>query len=565
MASADLKDKLIFSLCLSIYTDPVTPRCGHNFCRVCVGRLLDAQNGSGVYTCPECRAEIEDRPSLQRNITLCNVAEHFLSTQPEQEETGIFCTYCIHSPAPAVKSCLMCEASPCSDHLRVHSKSAENVISDPTTAMGGRKTSIHKKILEYYCLQDAACICVSCKLDGESQGPQVEILDEASRIKKEKLGNILEKLILKREEIEKRVLSLQEHRQEVQEKAIGLTERVTAMFSDISRQMEDLEKRVLSEISWQEQEASFTVSDLIQELEIKKDELSMKMRHIEELCNVSDPVTVLQEAYKGDLCDTKDGDNEDRERHDKQVHDVSDLDEGLIPNRLHIGLKRGINFQDSFGISAKINSDDKDIDGFSDDVKGVSQSEIDDEFEELPIKLKSNQRYLDILLDFKTAAHDIDVSHNLKTASWVVIYDHRPETPERFRDCPQVLSSTYFTSGQHYWEVETCDSGAWMVGMSYPSIDRRGRQSYIGNNNKSWCLCGGYSKYSMIHDGKESMLSVRFSCNRFRIYLDYEAGQLSFYELCDPIRHLHTYAATFTEPLHAALCVWCDSWVTIKS
>lgn len=38
---------------------------------------------------------------------------------------------------------------------------------------------------------------------------------------------------------------------------------------------------------------------------------------------------------------------------------------------------------------------------------------------------------------------------------------------------------------------------------------------------------------------------------RFRVYLDYEAGELSFYELCDPIRHLYT----LTEPLHAVLYV----------
>ncbi|MEE6506109.1 hypothetical protein FKM82_007517 [Ascaphus truei] len=39
---------------------------------------------------------------------------------------------------------------------------------------------------------------------------------------------------------------------------------------------------------------SLRVSDLIQQLEIKKDELSRKMLHIEELSNITDPLTVLQ-------------------------------------------------------------------------------------------------------------------------------------------------------------------------------------------------------------------------------------------------------------------------------
>ncbi|XP_075050401.1 E3 ubiquitin/ISG15 ligase TRIM25-like [Mixophyes fleayi] len=299
MASADLRQELDCSICLNIYTDTVTLRCGHNFCRVCIDRVLDTQEGSGVYTCPECRAECQERPALIRNITLCNIVGSFLSTRPDQEVTGIFCTYCIHSPVPAAKSCLHCEASLGDNHLRVHSKSAEHVLSDPTTSLGSRKCSVHKKILEYYCSEDAACICVSCCLIGEHRGHQMESLNEASEKKKEKLRNVLQKLTTKREEAEKRVQRLQERRREDQEKAVGVKETVTALFRDIRRQLDDLEKRVLSEISRQEESVSLSVSDLIQQLEIKKDELSRKMRHIEELCNMSDPVTVLQEPDTG--------------------------------------------------------------------------------------------------------------------------------------------------------------------------------------------------------------------------------------------------------------------------
>ncbi|XP_075071526.1 E3 ubiquitin-protein ligase TRIM8-like [Mixophyes fleayi] len=202
MASADLRDELNCSICLSIYTDPVTLRCGHNFCRVCIDCVLDTQEWSGVYSCPDCRAESQERPALQKNITLCNIAERFLSTEPEQEETGISCTYCIHSPVPAVKSCLMCEASLCVNHLRVHSKAAEHVITEPNNSLRTRKCSIHMKILEYYCTEDAACICVTCCLAGEHVGHKVEQLHEASKKKKEILRNILEKLLSKRADTE---------------------------------------------------------------------------------------------------------------------------------------------------------------------------------------------------------------------------------------------------------------------------------------------------------------------------------------------------------------------------
>ncbi|XP_075066736.1 LOW QUALITY PROTEIN: E3 ubiquitin/ISG15 ligase TRIM25-like [Mixophyes fleayi] len=511
MASADLRQELDCSICLNIYTDPVTLRCGHNFCRVCIDRVLDTQEGSGVYNCPDCRAECQERPALIRSIALCNIVGSFLSTRPDQEETGIFCTYCIHSPVPAAKTCLHFEASLCDNHLRVHSKSAEHVLSDPTTFTVNRKYSIHKEILKYYCTEDAACICVSCNLIGDHRGHKVDMLNVASTIRKDKLRNVLQKLTRKREETEKRVQRLQERRREDQEKAAGVTETVTALFRDIRRQLEALEKRVLSEISRQEESVSRSVSDLIQQLEIKKDELSRKMHHIEELCNMSDPVTVLQEPDIGDLCDT-----DDRERHDDQVHGVGDLDVGLISGKLHT---------------------------LSDIIRGINTGIY-------------VQRATDILLDVNTAGYNIHISDDMKSASWSDIIQSHTEIPERFQYYPQVISTRDFPSGRHYWEVEVSKSGWWGLGMCYPSIDRRGGQSLIGDNSKSWCLYGSCNnQYSVKHDSKEIWLPDNIPCDTVRICLDYEAGQLSFYSLCDPIRHLHTVTATFTEPLHAALWV----------
>ncbi|PIO22762.1 hypothetical protein AB205_0211360 [Aquarana catesbeiana] len=135
---------------LDIYTDPVMLECGHNFCRVCIDRVLDTQGGSGGYSCPDCREKFQDRSALQWNITLRNIVENFLSAQPDQEESEVFCTYCVDYSVPAVRSCLHCEVSLCDKHLRVHKKSPEHVLCDPTLSMESRKCSVHKKILEYY-------------------------------------------------------------------------------------------------------------------------------------------------------------------------------------------------------------------------------------------------------------------------------------------------------------------------------------------------------------------------------------------------------------------------------
>ncbi|XP_066446406.1 E3 ubiquitin-protein ligase TRIM11-like [Eleutherodactylus coqui] len=518
MASAAVRDELLCSICLSTYTDPVMLRCGHTFCRVCIHRVLDTQDEAGVYSCPECREESQERPALMRNLALRNIMENFLITPPTQTEAGIFCTYCVDSPVPAAKSCLMCEASLCEKHLRVHSKSAEHVLCEPSANLGSRKCSVHKELVKYFCTKDAICICVSCSLAGEHWGHRVEMLDEASEKKKERLRNVLQKLITRREETEERVRSLEECRRKTQEKASGEAERVTALCRDIRRQLDDLEKRVLSEISRQEKEESLSLSAVMKKLEIQKDELSRKMRHMEELCNMTDPLTVLQEPDTGDLCDPEDmgghdGGDGNTGGHGEPLHDVDGPDVAVISDTLRTlcdiirGIRRGIYVEDP----------------------------------------------VDILLDVNTAGNYIRISDDQKTATWTQKKQNRPETAERFQ-CNQVMSRRGFSSGQHYWDVDVSRSVWWWVGMCYPSIDRRG-QSYIGDNNKSWCLWMYNNQYSVIHDSKEILLPHIISSDSFRICLDYGAGRLSFYELCDPIRHLHTFTASFTEPLHAVLCV----------
>ncbi|XP_040191637.1 E3 ubiquitin/ISG15 ligase TRIM25-like [Rana temporaria] len=621
MACADLRKELKCSICLDIYRDPVTLKCGHNFCRDCIGRVFGTRVRSGGYSCPECRERFKNRPALGRNTTLRNIVENLLSTHPDQKLSGVFCIYCIHTPVPAVISCLMCEASLCDNHLRVHSKSPEHVLCDLTTSLENRKCSVHKKILEYYCTEDSSCICVSCRLDGEHRGHQVETVDEASEMKKKKLRNVLQKLMTEREEMEKKVQSLQEHRRKVQGKADDETERVIVLFRDLRRRLEDLEKRVLSEISGQAERISVLINNLVEDLEIKKEELSSKMGDIEELCNMTDPLTVLLESDTGDLCDTEDGDNEDRERRDKLLHDGGDLDVAGISHTLHTGLSdimSGLSVEKCTGTEVYPHSTTKGEGPTNDEPsrrcpqtsptiqpsgthvyphsitkgEGPTNDEPSRRCPQPSPTIQPSRRRLqpsptiqhshrqaggpdigavqqtsgvtDILLDARTSGNNLHISDDRKTASYSSSHQNRPKTPERFW-YSQVMSSQSFSSGRHYWEVDVGGSDRCRVGMCYHSIGRRGRQSLIGYNKKSWGLeiRWGDNLYSVKHNSKNILLLSGVSSNRVRIDLDYEAGRISFYDLCNPIRHLHTFNTTFTEPLHAGIGV-CDGCIKIS-
>ncbi|XP_068121855.1 E3 ubiquitin/ISG15 ligase TRIM25-like [Hyperolius riggenbachi] len=591
MASADVTAELRCSICMEIYRDPVTLPCGHNFCRGCITQAWDHQKHLREYKCPECQRLYRKRPELVRNTTLHNICEAFHAMETDQVQTGVFCNYC-DFPVPATKYCLQCETSLCDHHLRKHDRSGGHTLLPPTTDLGNRKCSVHKKILEYYCTEDAACICVSCRLDGEHQGHKVELLDEASEEKKKMLKNALQKLMAETEEAGNKVQSLTERRRKVQENADGEKEKITALFRDLNRQLEDLEKQILSDLSRQASLMMLWFDDIIQELEIKKEELSRKMRHIKELCNMTDPLTVLQESHTGDLCDT-----EDRERHDKQLHDGGDLDVAGISHTLHTGLSNimsGVIVQkhtdtqvypyssteDKVPINATLSRPRPQPTPTAQHTQAYPHSSAEDKVvitdklsrprpQPTPTTQHKQRQargtnigaaqhrsglsvYADILLDVNTANKYLHISADRKTASSAHRSHKRPLTPERFQ-YEQALSSQTYSSGRHYWEVDVGGSHYWTVGMCYPSIARRGDQAGIGYNNKSWGLEGLYFQYLVRYDRIEIRLPDEILSNRIRICLDYEAGQISFYALCDPIRHLHTFTAAFTEPLHAVL------------
>ncbi|XP_040212222.1 E3 ubiquitin-protein ligase TRIM39-like [Rana temporaria] len=514
MATSSLREELSCSICLSLYKEPVSLKCGHNFCRDCIVTVLDTQERKSTsYSCPECREQYTERPPLEKNRKLCNIVDNIRSSHPE-----VFCTYC-NPPVPATKTCLHCEASFCDMHLNNHSKSVHHVLTDPTTSFDGRKCSIHQEILKYYCTEDSACICMSCWVAGEHRGHQVDLLNEASEKKKEKLKDVIEKLNTEKQETEKRIQNLGNHRTGEKGKAADVTKRVTELFRDIRRHLDDVEKRVLIEVSRQKEEISQSVCGLFQKLETMKNELSRKINEVEDLRKISDPLTVLKKEVISDDIIPRSGD----------VRDAGCLDEGMISQMLHRGL---LHFTDSLM-----------------DLKTKRQFTI--------------METSDILLDKKTASNRTFISKNLKSAAGSNKPENKPDDPERFT-VRQVLSTESFSLGRHYWEVDVSGATEWLVGVATQSIERKteGVESFIGYNDKSWGLTQRTGLQAR-HKDSVKKLDSNSSLKTVGIYLDYDEGRLSFYQLCDPIRHLHTFTTTFTEPLYAAFFVFENSIIRI--
>ncbi|XP_024263010.2 zinc-binding protein A33-like [Oncorhynchus tshawytscha] len=68
------EEQFLCSICLDVFTDPVSIPCGHNFCKACISEYW---NTTALCQCPLCKDTFNRRPDLKTNTTLRDVADHF--------------------------------------------------------------------------------------------------------------------------------------------------------------------------------------------------------------------------------------------------------------------------------------------------------------------------------------------------------------------------------------------------------------------------------------------------------------------------------------------------------
>ena len=127
-----------------------------------------------------------------------------MSTAPEikQEFQPVLCDMCLDKPMPALKTCLKCEISMCAQHLQAHLTTPVLLQTHPLTkpitpgglSSGAVRCPEHGKLLEYYCLDDRTCVCVSCSIEDRHRLHNMKTLPSAHKVLVEKLREELKEL-----------------------------------------------------------------------------------------------------------------------------------------------------------------------------------------------------------------------------------------------------------------------------------------------------------------------------------------------------------------------------------
>ncbi|XP_032717568.1 butyrophilin subfamily 1 member A1-like isoform X1 [Lontra canadensis] len=182
-------------------------------------------------------------------------------------------------------------------------------------------------------------------------------------------------------------------------------------------------------------------------------------------------------------------------------------------------------------------------------------------------EFSSKEKLLEELRWKKATVHAVDVTLDPDTAHphlflyedsrSVRLEDSRqelPEKPERFDSWPCVLGRETFTSGQHFWEVEVGDRADWAVGVCRENVVKKGFDPMTPEN--------GFWAVELYGNGYWALTPLRTPLplagppRRVGIFLDYESGDVSFYNMTDG-SHIYTFSNTsFSGPLRPFFCLW---------
>ncbi|XP_056317055.1 E3 ubiquitin-protein ligase TRIM39-like [Danio aesculapii] len=479
-----LFEELQCSVCLDVFTDPVSTPCGHNFCKSCLNKSWEK---SQVCRCPLCRERFSDRPSFKINTGLGEFAQRF-KQRLSLRISEVLCDICDGRKMKALKSCLVCQTSYCETHLEPHLRVPnfkKHKLMEPVINIKHYICQKHERPLELFCRDDEMCVCVFCT-DGDHKTHHTVPIQE--EIKKKKIEMMKTQRDMQ-QMIEDRLKKIQdikhsaEHRKEniAREKASNVE-----LFSDLQRSIERCQAELLEMVEEKQKAAEKQDEELVQELQQEINELKMRNSDLDHLSHTEDHLQLL-EIYPS-ICSPP---------HSRNCPEIS-INTDVSVETLRRALTQ---------LQETLN-------------EKLSQT-----------VLRRMQQYaVDVTLDPDTTHQKLILSDDGKQVSTGDTKQKVPNNLERFDKCICVLGKEGFLMGRFYFEVQMKGKTEWTLGVARESINRKGKIT-VGPQDGYWAVGLRNESEYWAYAASAVRLSVREKPQKVGVFVDYEDGLVSFYDV----------------------------------
>ncbi|XP_038562933.1 E3 ubiquitin-protein ligase TRIM21-like [Micropterus salmoides] len=510
------EDQFLCSICLDVFIDPVSTPCGHNFCKTCI---TEHWNINVPYQCPNCKKVFNTKPELQVNTFISEMAAQFRqsaqqkasSSSSEQQAAKpgeVPCDVCTGTKVKALKSCLVCLASYCETHLEPHltaSRLKRHQLIDPVENLEGRMCMKHDKLLELFCKTDQMCVCMLCTVLDHKTHEFVPLKEEYEG-KKAELGKTEAET---QQMIQKRQLKIQEIKRSVELSKEDADREIAGgvqVFSALKESVERSQAELIDTIKEKQRETEKQAEGFIKELEQEISELKKRSSEVEQLSRSEDHLHLLQSLPSLNAAPPT-----------KDWTEVS-----VRPPSYEGTVRRAVN---------------------------QLEETLSKQMKKL-LELKRVQQYaVDVTLDPDTAQPWLLLSDDGKQVNCGDIKKNLPDNPERFDTCACILAKQSFSSGRFYYEVQVKGKTEWDLGVARESINRKGEITLRPQNGYWTIWLRNENEHKALAD-PSVRLSLKSQPEKVGVFVDYEEGLVSFYDV-DAAALIYSFTGCcFTEKLY---------------
>ncbi|XP_076007632.1 nuclear factor 7, brain-like isoform X2 [Genypterus blacodes] len=484
------EDQFLCAICLEVFNDPVSTPCGHNFCLACISFYWE---NAAVCQCPICKTTFVRKPDLKVNTFISGLAAQLMSLQVVEASVRISD---LHRAKPGCR--ILCDV--CTDSMNEAVKSCLECLTsycdthlEPHQRVAGlkRHTLVEplENLEERICKKHNRLLVMFCKTD------DLVLCDLCV-----KLHHLTHDAVPVERAYRERKDSLGRTEAKVLQMIQNRLQKVSEIKESVKQREEDERDVWVSTVE--------DLTDLVSDIQESQAEI----------------IRVIEEKQKAA-----------REQADDFIADIeSEMEELQMTNTK---LRDLMDMEDHLCLLKVSPSQSR-----------LPQTRDWSTMSNVEALMAAQQHEVDFRLDSSTAHPLLVLSGGGKRVSYGTMIQRLPNNPNIFTEHLAVLGERGYNS-EFYFQVCVGQKTEWCLGVATESIQRRGvlRRRDCG----LWAIWFIPDKFETfdspnvpVHWGKVETVGV---------FVDYDGGQVSFYDVATATLIYSFTECVFTERLYPYL------------